>query len=170
MEALEQSAKHTVLSLDLGSSTGWCLGQNNVIEYSGVKSFYIKDSHPGLRFKKFYNWLLKFRNVDEIFVEDVVQRFLSMHSARVYCGLLAMLQVFCITHSIRLTGIKPSAVKLAFTGRGGAKKAEMCNAAIKLGWANGKLDTETNNDEADACAIYYAVMKKRGYDVTFSNK
>lgn len=160
---------HNVLSLDLGTNCGWAVARNAVIEYSGVKSFYSKDAHPGLRFMKLHNWLLKFRGVDEIFIEDVVQPFMSSASARVYCGMLAIVQLFCLTNNIKLSGIKPTAVKKLFTGKGRASKTEVCNICIGLGWANGKYDTDRNNDEADACAVYYAMMKKRGRDVTFSS-
>ena len=168
-EVKEVRKSHKVLSLDLGTNVGWAVGTDAVIQYSGTKSFYQKDSHPGLRFIRFSNWLLKFKGVDEIFYEVIpFTKFAKAHE--VYAGMLAVLQMFALGNEIRMTGVKPTTVKKEFVGNGRASKTEVCNAAIKLGWWGGKLDTEKDNDEADACAVFYTVLKKRGVDVTFSNE
>ena len=155
---------YTVLSLDLGTNCGWCLVKNGVIRFSGVVALPASDSHPGHRFTKFQNWLQEFRGVNEIFYEDV-PRFESAAAARVYCGLLAFVQVFCLVQGIRLTNIKPNSVKMEFTGKGNADKKRMCEVAHKLGWKGGHKDTDIGHDEADAIACAVVIMNRRNVQV-----
>ncbi len=159
---------YTILSLDLGTNCGWCLVKDAVLKYSGVLSLPASESHPGARFMKFNNWLHDFRKVDAIFYEDV-PRFESNKSARVYCGLLAVVQMFALVHGIPLTNIKSSEVKKDFTGSGNAKKDRMCQVAHQLGWKNGEPGTEQDHDEADAIATAWVVLHRRGVDLTIGN-
>ena len=85
----------TTLSLDLGSTLGYALAKNGVIIDSGEVTLSCKDTHPGHRWLKFQNWLFQYKYVDEVLFEDVVAPFMSAQAARVYCGLLAVLQIFC---------------------------------------------------------------------------
>ncbi len=132
-----------------------------------MKSFYKKDAHPGRKFRDFHDWLLNFAKVDEIFFENV-PHYESMHAAKVYCGFLAIMQTFAEDAGIKCTGIFPTSVKKIFCGKGRADKTKMCEHAHHLGWTGGKPGTDQHHDEADACAIYYAVMHKRGIHVTFA--
>lgn len=159
---------HTVLSLDLGLDVGWCIGRNNQILVSGIKSFRSKKgTHPGKKFADFHNWLLNFSKVDEVFFE-IVPKFESMHAALVYAGMRAQLDSFLYHTRIGATGVYPTTVKKIFTGHGKADKVKMCEHAHHLGWMGGKKGTADFNDEADACAVYYTVMNKRGIEVTFA--
>lgn len=168
MEA-EKKSTHVVLALDIGTTMGWAVGRNAVIEASAVISWKFPNAHPGLKFIKFNNWLLKFRGVDEIFYEDV-PRFMSRDAARVYNGFLAVLEMFAAANNIRLSKMLAPSVKKEFTGKGRADKLTMCEFAHNLGWAGGKKGTDECHDEADACAIYYAILKRRGHEVTFSRE
>lgn len=164
-ENTKQINKYTVLSLDLGSTIGWAICQGAKIGYSGTKCFSAKDSHPGHRFLHFQNWLYDFSGVNEIIYEDV-PRFESAGAAKVYCGFLAVLQIFCLANRVRLTGIKSNSVKKEFTGKGNAKKIEMCARCHLIGWKNGKEGTELDHDEADAIAALMVVMSRREVQVT----
>lgn len=160
---------HIVLALDIGTTMGWAIAKDGIIEASSIKSFFIASGHPGAKFAKFNNWLVKFRNVDEIFYEDV-PRFMSRDAGRVHNGFLAFLQAFAHGNNIRLTKLLNSSVKKEFTGDGRAKKERMCECAHNLGWTGGKKGTELCHDEADAIAVYYAIMKRRGVEVTFAKE
>lgn len=156
--------KHTTLSLDLGSTIGWAICRDAKIMHSGTHSFSAKDSHPGHRFLHFQNWLHDFAGVNEIIYEDV-PRFESAGAAKVYCGFLAVLQIFCLVNGVRITGIKASSVKKEFTGKGNAKKIQMCAQCHALGWQNGLEGTELDHDEADAIATLVVVMARREVQV-----
>lgn len=151
---------HTILALDLGSNTGWAKVVNGVIVDSGVVSFSRKDSHPGGRFLRFSNWLRTHKTLDEIFYEDV-PRFESAAAAKVYCGLLAILQVYGLVCQVRMTNIKSNSVKKEFTGNGRADKMEMCKVAHRLGWKHGHLDLDLDHDEADAIACAWVLLARR---------
>lgn len=160
-----------VLSLDLASTFGWALGNHDgkrgVITHSGEIDLSRKDTHPGHRFLKFNEFLHKFTGVKEILYEDV-PRFESAGAARVYCGLLAHLQVFCLAQNIRLTNMKPGSIKKHFTGHGNAKKEVMCEVAHRLGWGGGHKGTDMAHNECDAIALMWVVFTIRGLDPKFA--
>jgi len=157
---------HFILSLDIGSSMGWAFLKDAVILQSGVKILTRKDTHPGDRFVRFSNWLNNFITVNEIFYEDV-PRFESAYSAKSYCGYLSILQMFCLVNRIRLVCIKPNVVKMGFTGKGNAKKPEMCRVCHELGWKHGHPATDIDHDEADAIACAWVLLKRRGVEPSF---
>jgi len=160
-----------VLSLDIASTFGWALGEHDgrqgVVTHSGEISLIAKDAHPGTRFLRFNEFLSKFRGVKEILYEDV-PRFESAGAARVYCGLLAHLQVFCLVQGIRLTNMKPGSIKKHFTGNGNANKEMMCDTAHKLGWGGGMAGTQLAHNECDAIALMWVVFTIRGLDPKFA--
>ena len=151
---------HTILALDLGSNTGWAKVVGEVIVDSGVVNFHRKDGHPGGRFLRFSNWLRTHKDLDEIFYEDV-PRFESAAAAKVYCGLLAVLQVYGLVSQIRLVNIKSNSVKKEFTGNGRADKTEMCKVAHRLGWKHGHPGLDIDHDEADAIGCAFVILKRR---------
>ena len=158
---------YTILSLDLATSTGWCLIQDAQYRYSGLIPLPKHSEYPGLMFVKFLNWLQDYRGVDEIFFERV-PRFESRFSAEVYCGLLGVLHIFRLTHDIRLTSIKSKTAKMIFTGNGNAEKTVVCKVAHWLGWQGGHPDTDINHDEAEAIAIAYSLLHKRNVELIFT--
>lgn len=158
---------YTILSLDIGSDTGWAKLKNGIIQSSGVVSFVKKDSHPGDRFLRFHNWLRENgKDVQEIFYEDV-PRFESAKAARSYCGYLATIQMFCLSAGKRMTNIKANSVKKEFSGHGNADKKAMCQAAHRLGWKNGLLGSDMDHDECDAIAAAWVILKRRGVEPAF---
>jgi Holliday junction resolvasome RuvABC endonuclease subunit len=159
----------TTLALDLGSTTGWCLANNGVIIDSGEVTLSSgKDAHPGHRWLRFQNWLFQFHQVDEILFEDVM--FMAKNGVlamRVYGALLGILQIFALAHKKRMASLTPGQVKKDFTGSGVAKKNEICQVATNLGWKNGREGTDTNNNEADAIALYWVISSRRGVQPSF---
>lgn len=159
-------AGFTTLSIDLGSTCGYCIGRDGVIIESGEVSLYSKESHPGHRWMKFQEWLIKYNYVNEILFEDVPQ-FKSASAAKVYGALLGVLQIFSLAHGIRMCSLKPTQIKKDFTGYGNAKKDVMCDVAMRLGWRNGVEGTMNNNNECDAIALYWVVCARRGIEPSF---
>lgn len=159
---------HIVLSLDLGSNMGWCLIKDNQILYSGVAHHKPKlETKKGTKFRDFQLWIEEFGNLDEIWYEEVLF-VTSRNQMLIWAGYLAILQIYGVTANIPVVGVSPGAWKKAFTGNGAAKKPEICNKAIELGWKNGEYNTEKNNDEADAIGIAFAMMASRDKELEFA--
>lgn len=150
----------TILSIDLGSTFGYALGKNGVIVESGEVTLSAAHAHPGHRWLKFGEWLHRFRDVNEILVEDV-PGFKSSDAAKVHGALLGKVQEFSLVHGIRMGALTPGQIKGDFTGNGNAKKEVMCDVAINLGWRNGVRGTRQNNNECDAIALLWCVYKRR---------
>lgn len=155
------------LSIDIGSTFGWALGKNGVITHSDEVALAAKDAHPGHRFLKFREFLFNFRYVNEVLYEDV-PRFESAGAAKVYGGLLAELQVFCLLNKIRMSSMKASKVKMRFNGKGNANKFMMCETAHKLGWKGGHPGTDISHNECDALALLWVVYSIRGLTPRFA--
>lgn len=159
---------HVTLAVDLGSTFGYCVGRNGVIIESGevTLSAGVGKTHPGHRWLRFQNWLSRFGDVNEILFEDV-QFVTSAMQMRVYGGLLAVLQIFSLAHGIRMGSYSPQTIKKGFTGFGNAKKIDMCEVAINLGWKNGVAGTENNHNECDAIALFWVATVKREMEPSF---
>lgn len=158
----------TVLSLDLGTNLGWCFSEDGKVVASGV--YVLKNNSLGERWTDFHNWLSDFVGVTEIVYEEVpisgvgkikdkdgkkVPR--GMAQARVYFGLMAMLEIFVRTSSPKphITPYHLGTLKKVFTGHGNATKADMCKKCHQLGWKGGRVGTDNQNDEADAIALQF---------------
>lgn len=152
------------LSLDLGLTFGWAVGksdgQNGIIESSGELALAINHAHPGHRWLKWQEWLYQYRNVNEILYEDVTG-FRSGDAAKSYGAMLSHLHVFCLVHGIRTGSLTPMQVKEDFTGLKMAKKEQMCDVAMNLGWKKGTRDTRELNNECDAIALLWVVYTRR---------
>ncbi len=155
------------LSIDLGSTLGYAIGVNGVVINSGEVTLSAKDTHPGHRWNRFNQWLFQHRDVDEVLFEDV-QFVTSTQQMKVYGALLGFLQVFVLTHGIRMVSLTPGQIKKEFAGRGNAKKPEMCEVAMNLGWKNGVRGTDNLNNECDAIALFWCVCKRRGVEPSFA--
>ncbi len=159
---------HTILSLDLASTTGWAFLKDGVIEKSGVVRLVDKDAHPGDRWRKFKNMLVGFKNVNEIIYESVPM-YDSTRWARIHAGLVAHLEDFVLMYNIRCTTIQATSVKLEFAGHGHAQKADMCKTAHRLGWKGGVEDTDIDHDECDAIAAAWVILSRRGVQPKFKD-
>lgn len=158
------------LSLDIGSTFGYCVGVNGSIVDSGevtLSAGAVGLTHPGHRWMRFQKWLCNYTDVNEICFEDV-QFVTSPQQMKVYGGLLAILQMFSLAHGIRMCSLTPGQIKKDFTGAGNAKKEELCDVAIRLGWKNGVPGTMNNHNEADAIALYWVICSRRGVEPRFS--
>lgn len=148
---------YRILSLDLGTNTGWVDIQDANALRSGVLHLPGPIGHPGRRFIEFQNFIVQFKDYQHIFYEDV-PRFESAKAARVYCGLLCIVQMFSLRYGIALTNAKSNVVKKQFTGIGNCQKELVCEVAHKLGWKGGHPLTRNDHDEADAIACAWTIL------------
>lgn len=157
------------LSIDLGSTLGYCVGTNGVITDSGevtLNSGAARLTHPGHRLMRFHRWLSQYSEVNEILFEDV--KFVtSTQQIILYGKLLGVLEQFSLAHGIRMCSLMPSQIKKDFTGAGNSKKDVMCDVAMRLGWKHGVPGTMNLNNEADAIALYWVICVRRGVEPAF---
>lgn len=150
-----------VLALDLGTILGWAFARNGVIEASGSVNLYDSSGEPnGRRYTRFYNWLNKWRNVDAFFYEKVQMQMAqkSQSSILTYGGYFGVLEMVSANGRIPMQGMPISTLKKAVAGHGHAKKHQMCEALHQMGWTGGKVGTDMDNDEADACSLILAIF------------
>lgn len=159
----------TTLSIDLGSTFGYCVGRNGIIIESGevtLSAGGAGKTHPAHRWMRFQRWLSHYSAVNEILFEDV-QFVTSPQQMKVYGALLSQLELFSLGHGIRMCSLTPGQIKKDFTGMGNAKKDVLCDVALRLGWKNGVPGTMNNHNEADAIALFWVVCVRRGVEPMF---
>lgn len=140
-----------ILTLDLGTTTGWAaLTKDNKIQ-SGTALF--KNGRydgGGMRFLRFGQWLEDMRDLlpglNTIYFEEV-RAHRGVDAAHVYGGLLAVLTAYGEKHGIAYQGVPVGTIKKAATGNGNANKAAMIQAVQAKGFA------PDDDNEADALAI-----------------
>lgn len=160
------SSPSKILALDLATQTGWAFVANGIVS-SGSESFHLKKGElAGRRFLKFRKWLRDQIEIvkPELIVFEDVKRHISNLSARCYCGLLATLQCECESHEILCEGIGVGTIKKAATQNGAASKADMIDAAKKLGYS------PIDDNEADALALLHIFLDKHTISVTKPTK
>lgn len=140
----------TRLALDLGTSTGWCVGTAGC-HFSGTWS--LKPGRfdgGGMRFVKFRQRLEEIRGAYRVSIVsfEEVRRHKGTDAAHVYGGLLAILTAWCEEHGIPYEGVPVGEIKRAWTGKGNADKAAMMQAAFDRGYS------PSDDNEADAIAIF----------------
>lgn len=147
-----------ILALDLGTNTGWAVGNANGLVTSGVQSF--KPSRyegGGMRYLRFKGWLADIKNncgsIDAIYFEEV-RRHAATDAAHVYGGLLAILTSWCEHHHIPYQGIPVGTIKKFATGKGNANKEQVVEAAHQ--WATGPI---FDDNEADAICLLTLVLR-----------
>ncbi|CAH0126475.1 hypothetical protein ROS9278_00098 [Roseomonas sp. CECT 9278] len=144
-------AHHTVLALDLGTTTGWALrGQDGSIT-SGTMTFRpSRFEGGGMRFLRFRGWLAEVAalsgGVARIVFEEV-RAHAGTDAAHIYGGFLAHLSAWCEERSIAYQGVPVATIKRFVTGKGNADKAKMVAAIQARGFA------PADDNEADAIAL-----------------
>lgn len=151
----------TLLALDLGTTTGWALGQRDergVMHLSGTMSFKSgRYEGGGMRYLRFQRWLVEMienHGVKEVVFEEV-RRHLGTDAAHVYGGLLSQLTATCELKEVAYQGHPVSSIKFFAAGKGNAGKDAVI-AAVK-GWGYQPQD----DNEADAIALLLMAMQER---------
>lgn len=139
-----------LLALDLGTSTGYCVGTAQT-QVSGVASFKPdRYSGGGMRYLRFRRWLDELHaavGFTEVVFEEV-RRHAGTDAAHVYGGLLGQLTAWCEEQGVPYAGVPVGTIKKHATGKGNAGKAAMIEAARAAGY-----EPEDDN-EADAIALF----------------
>lgn len=143
-----------LLALDLGTTTGYCVGARAGALASGVANFKPgRYDGGGMRFVRFRRWLDELQEtypIDRIAFEEV-RRHAATDAAHVYGGLMATLTAWAEDRKIPYEGVPVGTIKRAFTGKGNANKDAMVAEAVRRGFA------PLTDDEADAIAIWFCV-------------
>lgn len=147
----------TILTLDLGTATGWALQRSGVIT-SGTQSFKPQRYEGGgMRYLPFARWLnevlVSVDSIDALYFEEV-RRHVGTDAAHVYGGLLAHLTAWCEAQGIPYQGVPVGTIKKHATGKGNADKAAMITAMRAKGYV------PADDNEADALALLHCVMKQ----------
>ena len=143
----------TILSLDLGTTTGWALRGSDGHITSGSESFRPQRFEGGgMRYLRFKRWLTDIKqcnaSIDQVVFEEV-RRHAGVDAAHAYGGFMGQLTAWCEHHQIPYQGIPVGTIKKHATGKGNASKDEMV-AAVR---ARGHSPADDN--EADAIALLY---------------
>jgi Holliday junction resolvasome RuvABC endonuclease subunit len=143
-----------LLTLDLGTTTGFCVGEREGALASGSQNFKPgRYDGGGMRFVRFRKWLDELQvayRIDRIAFEEV-RRHAGTDAAHVYGGLMATLQAWAEDNRIPYEGIPVGTIKKVWTGSGNASKDAMFAEAVKRGFA------PIDDNEADAIALWHCV-------------
>ena len=147
----------TLLTLDLGTHTGWALHDRDGSITSGTAHFAPhRFEGGGMRYLRFKRWLGEVEaaaGLDAVFFEEV-RRHAGVDAAHAYGGFLAHLTAWCEHHGIPYQGVPVGTIKKHATGRGNADKAAMLAAMRARGYA------VTDDNEADALALLHWALAR----------
>jgi Holliday junction resolvasome RuvABC endonuclease subunit len=141
----------TILSLDLGTTTGWALLNNQEIRYGSISFKETPFDSWDSRYSKFNRWLENLHRdvkIDQIIYEAVMSHKGAIAS-HYYGGFMAILQTFGDKYGIPYEGVPVGTIKKHATGKGNASKLDMINAMEK------KKYQIKNDNEADALALLH---------------
>jgi hypothetical protein len=173
----ESTPRLVILTLDLGTTTGWALRSANGPVAHGFVSFKSQRFEGGgMRYLRFGRWLADMlalsgsqtgsqttlTGIGAVYFEEV-RRHLGVDAAHVYGGLLATLTAWCEHHQIPYQGVPVGTIKRHATGKGNAGKAEVIAAMKALG------HPVTDDNEADALALLHWALAQ-GTDSALSRE
>ena len=149
-----------ILSLDLGTQTGWAVGKLDGVITSGTISFKPnRFEGGGMRYLRFTNWLDELQRlvggISEVYFEEV-RRHLGIDAAHAYGGFLGGLTSWCENNQIPYLGVPVGAIKRHITGKGNAGKREVMDAVRAKGFK------PMDDNEADAIALLDLVLMQKG--------
>ena len=138
-----------ILTLDLGTKTGYAVIENRKLIESGFENFADhKFSGAGMRYLKFKKWLHhSYCEVDAIYFE-AVRRHIGTDAAHMYGGFMSHLTCFCEEYSIPHDGVPVGTIKKHITGKGNASKDDVLKAVNKKYNIN-----VVDDNESDAIAL-----------------
>lgn len=142
-----------LLSLDLGTVTGWALSNANGRIMSGTAHFRPRRfDGGGMRYLRFERWLnetlVSVGKINAVYFEEV-RKHLGVDAAHTYGGFLASLTSWCEEHAIPYEGVPVGTIKKFITGKGNANKQAVIAAVKDLG------HQPEDDNEADALALLH---------------
>jgi crossover junction endodeoxyribonuclease RuvC len=147
-----------ILALDLGTKTGWKIG-DRAINLSGVWDFSnSRFDGGGMRFVRFLKSLneLAAATTPELVTYEEVRRHMGVDAAHVYGGFQAHLTAWCEQRNLPYKAVPVQTIKKFATGKGNANKEAMIAAMCAIG-----LDPVDDN-HADAMALWAYAQKEFG--------
>lgn len=145
-----------ILSLDLGTTTGWAICTREGAICSGSQSFKPgRFDSSGMRFLRFQRWLDEIADttIDRIVYEEV-RRHLGVDAAHAYGGFMAQLLVMAEQKALPCEGVPVGTIKKHATGKGNANKELM------IASARGRGHNPADDNEADALALLHWAMEQ----------
>lgn len=145
-----------IISLDLGTKTGYATGINGEIKTHGFK-FWSNDRHfDNQSFVNFRKWLIPgVKNVHRIVCEKPNMGMPGFDATRVLFGMYGIVQEVCGMFNVDLVPVSASGIKLFWTGDGRADKNKMVFQAQMKGYKE-----VMDHNEADAIAAYHYYYDK----------
>jgi Holliday junction resolvasome RuvABC endonuclease subunit len=149
-----------ILSLDLGTTTGWAMQLAGGVIESGTTSFRpSRYDGGGMRYLRFRGWLASLAadaaGIEAVYFEEV-RRHIGTDAAHLYGGFLATLTAWCEQNSIPYEGVPVGTIKRHVTGKGNADKAAVIEAIRARGFK------PADDNEADAIAILLWAIDTHG--------
>lgn len=141
----------SILSLDLGTTTGWAMRRADGLIVSGTTSFRPgRYEGGGMRYLRFTRWLDELASdpIGALYFEEV-RRHAATDAAHVYGGLMATLTAWAELRGIPYQGVPVGTIKKHATGKGNAPKEAMIAAAKARGFS------PADDNEADALALLH---------------
>lgn len=153
------STGDTILSLDLGTTTGWASLIGGIV-HSGTVIFRSgRYDGGGMRYLRFQAWLEQLADdsggLRAIYFEEV-RRHIGTDAAHIYGGFLATLTAWCEREGVAYQGVPVGTIKRFATGKGNAGKDAVLAAVRQRGFQ------PADDNEADAIAILLWAMETRG--------
>ena len=150
----------TILTLDLGTQTGWAARDSSGTITSGTLSFNpSRFEGGGMRYLRFKHWLTEMKqtlgDIDVIYFEEV-RRHAGVDAAHAYGGFMAHLTAWCEHHQIPYSGVPVGTIKKHITGKGNANKQAIIAAVRELGFY------PNDDNEADAISLLQLVISRDG--------
>jgi Holliday junction resolvasome RuvABC endonuclease subunit len=139
----------TILTIDIGTTTGWCLRANGATVSGSLDLRGDRHEGAGMRFVRFEAWLIEMHRqqpIKAVFYEDV-QAHKGHYAGQVYAGLRSILMVFCERNKIPYAGVGVGKIKKFATGKGNAGKDAVIAAVRAYGFS------PADDNEADAIAL-----------------
>ncbi len=141
----------TILTLDLGTTTGWALRpRDGQIVHGSIGFKPQRFEGGGMRYLRFKRWLTELKtlatDINAVYFE-AVRRHAGVDAAHAYGGFLATLTSWCEHHNIPYQGVPVGTIKKHASGKGNAGKDEMIAAVRARGFEPG------DDNEADAIAL-----------------
>lgn len=149
-----------LLTLDLGTSCGWCIRDlNSIWIHSGVWNLRGgRFEGGGMRYLRFRNFLAETLPAVQRVAYEEVRRHMGVDAAHVYGGLQAVLCEECERRKIPYEAIPVQTIKRTATGKGNAKKDAMI-AAANAAWPSIQIE---DDNHADALWISETVARAYG--------
>lgn len=147
----------TVLSLDLGTSTGWAIQKPDNSIVSGTEALVPENTvDRDVRYWAFQQWL--YRIITQIpdiqcVYYEIVRRHLGTYAAHVYGGYRGILLAWAYDNNIPCFFLPPSTIKKYITGKGNASKQEVIQAVQCRGFS------PKDDNEADALALLLLALE-----------